>query len=151
MQESTKLLKRLLQEVQTMSVRQLKQYFEELMGFPPRTYNCDTLRRRISYKLQERYLGALSPNDCARLEELADQDQLANLGTKFIDYYPGMRIVPKTRFTRKWHGKTYVVTFIARNKYQFDGKEYKSLTAISNFITGTHWSGTTFFGVKHNE
>ena len=152
MQASRQLLQRLLKEVQTMNIRQLRKYFEELMGFPPRSDNRETLRRRISYKLQERTLGGLPPDDSLFLDELAANDPLANIIPGVVlDYRPGMRIVRGTRFTREWHGKTYVATYMARNKYLFEGNEYRSLTAVSSLITGTHWSGTNFFGVKHDD
>lgn len=152
MQESRQLLKRLLLEIQTMNIQQLRKYFEELTGLPPCSDNRETLRRRISYKLQERTLGGLFPNDSSFLDELAANDPLANMIPSVVaDYRPGMRIVPGTRFTRERHGKTYIATYMARNKYLFEGNIYRSLTAISILITGTHWSGTTFFGVKHND
>jgi hypothetical protein len=31
---------------------------------------------------------------------------------------------------------------------EYDGKRYKSLTAIANKITGSHWNGKVFFGVR---
>ena len=34
------------------------------------------------------------------------------------------------------------------NKFEFEGEMYRSLSAIADKITGTHWNGKKFFGVK---
>jgi hypothetical protein len=31
--------------------------------------------------------------------------------------------------------------------YRYDGKEYRSLSAVAQAITGSYWSGNRFFGV----
>jgi hypothetical protein len=32
--------------------------------------------------------------------------------------------------------------------YEYDGRRFTSLTQIASAITGTHWSGPSFFGLK---
>ena len=32
--------------------------------------------------------------------------------------------------------------------YELEGQHYKSLSAAAKAITGTHWSGPAFFGLK---
>ena len=54
---------------------------------------------------------------------------------------------PGTRLLREWQGQTYHVTVVA-NGFEFDGKVWRSLSAIARTITGTSWSGPAFFGVK---
>ena len=54
---------------------------------------------------------------------------------------------PGTRLLREWQGRTYHVTVVA-NGFEFDGKVWRSLSAIARSITGTAWSGPAFFGVK---
>jgi len=36
---------------------------------------------------------------------------------------------------------------VAENGYEYEGKRYRSLTVITERITGAHWSGPRFFGV----
>ena len=43
------------------------------------------------------------------------------------------------------HGKHALLCM--RNGFVFDGKTYRSLTAIAKRITGAHWSGPRFFGL----
>jgi hypothetical protein len=47
---------------------------------------------------------------------------------------------------REWNGRMHVVDVTADGMI-FDGKRYRSLTAIARRITGTNWSGPRFFGL----
>ena len=53
-----------------------------------------------------------------------------------------------TRIRREWKGKIYEVSVLENNRYEFEGVRYRSLSAIADKITGTHWNGKKFFGVK---
>jgi hypothetical protein len=53
---------------------------------------------------------------------------------------------PGTRLMREWNGRMHVVD-ITEDGILFDGKLYRSLTAVAKRITGTHWSGPRFFGL----
>ena len=57
------------------------------------------------------------------------------------------RVLPGARLVREWNGKTYVVDII-EGGYVFEAKVYQSLTAIAGKITGVHWSGPRFFGLR---
>ena len=58
------------------------------------------------------------------------------------------KIVKGTRFQRDWKGKTYEVIVHEDGQYEYDGVKYRSLSAIADRITGSHWNGKKFFGVK---
>lgn len=58
----------------------------------------------------------------------------------------GMPIVG-ARLVRKWNGKSYEV-IVTHSGFEYEGKLYGSLTAITKVITGTHWNGRSFFGLK---
>jgi hypothetical protein len=51
-----------------------------------------------------------------------------------------------TRLMREWNGRMHVVDVTAEGIF-FDGRLYRSLTAVAKRITGTHWSGPRFFGL----
>jgi hypothetical protein len=55
-------------------------------------------------------------------------------------------LAPGARLLREWQGQTYHVSFTAEG-FEYGGRTYRSLTAISREITGTAWSGTLFFGL----
>lgn len=53
---------------------------------------------------------------------------------------------PGTRLVREWQGRTYHV-LVTESGFDYDGKIYRSLSAIARAITGTPWSGPAFFGI----
>jgi len=56
-------------------------------------------------------------------------------------------LAPGTRLLREWRGRTHAVTVDERG-FEYDGKRYRSLTAIARRITGSPWSGPLFFGLR---
>jgi len=51
-----------------------------------------------------------------------------------------------TRFVREWNGKSHVVEVMGKG-FVWQGKTYRSLSAIASTITGNRWSGPRFFGL----
>lgn len=58
----------------------------------------------------------------------------------------GAILRPGTRLIREWQGTTYQV-LVTEKGFDFEGKHYRSLSAIARAITGTPWSGPAFFGI----
>src|SRR5947209_6772780 len=58
-----------------------------------------------------------------------------------------IRLRPGARLMREWRGKTHTV--IVRDEgFELAGTLYPSLTQIAHLITGAHWSGPRFFGLR---
>ena len=55
-----------------------------------------------------------------------------------------------TRLIRTWGGETHEVTVLERG-YLWQGRRYRSLSAIAGEITGTRWSGPRFFGLRETQ
>ncbi len=110
---------------------------------PPKRAGRDLLARAIAYKLQERTLGGLSAATKRKLREIAEQLETGE-GTAFD---PGIALKPGAKLVREWGGDTYVVVAL-EDGFEFDGRRYRSLTKIAHEITGAHWSGPRFFGLK---
>ena len=110
---------------------------------PPKRAGRDLLARAIAYKLQERALGGLSAATKRRLRALAEQLETGD-GTAFD---AGIALKPGAKLVREWGGDTYVVIALD-DGFEFDGRRYRSLTKIAREITGAHWSGPRFFGLK---
>lgn len=51
------------------------------------------------------------------------------------------------RLVREWNGIEHIVDVTAAG-YLWNGKVWRSLSAIAKEITGTKWSGPRFFGVQ---
>ena len=91
----------------------------------------------------ERKYKKLSPEVQRKINKLVeqyDQKQKISKNNKVLTITDGTRLI------REFKGRKYLVTVI-QNGYEYNGKKYKSLTAIANEITGKHWNGKKFFGV----
>lgn len=87
--------------------------------------------------------GSLSPKvqrEIDKLVENYDRTQNIEKENKVLSITDGTKLV------REFKGKRYSVTVIP-NGFEYNGRTYKSLSAIANEITGTRWNGKKFFGV----
>ena len=90
-----------------------------------------------------RKYGKLAPEIQRKIDKLvAEYDLTQNVVKTSKD----LGITDGTQLIREFNGKSYSV-LVLTNGYEFNGKKYKSLSAIANEITGTHWNGKRFFGV----
>ena len=79
------------------------------------------------------------------LEEVAAADPLSNLQ---VPKGGGAPSLPGTQLRRVWKGVEHVVTVVGNGEFEYDGQKYTSLSRIAKVITGGHWNGKVFFGVK---
>lgn len=52
-----------------------------------------------------------------------------------------------TKIVREWHGREYEVV-VRGEKYEYNGKLYRSLSGVARAITNTNWNGNEFFGIR---
>jgi hypothetical protein len=109
----------------------------------PRHISRDLLLRGIAYRLQERMYGGLKPSTMKRLREIAEG---LDKGTEDKPL-PASRLKPGVRLLREWRGETHIVEVLPKG-FAWKGKTYRSLSVIARTITGTHWSGPDFFGLR---
>lgn len=143
--DKQKIINRQISVWENASFAELKEAFSEYYGFECGATNVRNLRARLAYKIQEIFLGSLSEEDKAMLESVADKDPEANLK---INKAKPRYLTKGARLLRDWKGKTYEVNVLDENKFEYGGEIYRSLTAVATAITGTHWNGKKFFGVK---
>ena len=55
-----------------------------------------------------------------------------------------------TRLIRDWDGVAHTVT-VLNDGFDWQGRKFKSLSAIAREITGTRWNGYRFFGLRKRE
>ena len=53
--------------------------------------------------------------------------------------------MPGQTLTRPYKGQVYEVRVLT-NGFEYDGRAYRSLSAVAHAITGSHWNGYRFFG-----
>ena len=104
------------------------------------------LESRLAYRIQELAYGGLKPRTVERLEALGEQLDGGNIvlrRTRADD-----RPIAGTRLIREWQGVEHTVT-VLHDGYEWQGRPYRSLSAIARAIAGTRWNGWVFFGLKN--
>ncbi len=56
------------------------------------------------------------------------------------------RVPPGTVLTRVYRGRAYHVV-VRDDGFEYDGRVFRSLSAIAKLITGSHWNGLLFFKI----
>lgn len=126
---------------QKQSVEALRKEWADYWGMKPhKGIGLVMLEKSLAYKKNE----ALAPKHQMRLETLIKQYK-RNPTCFDGDNNP---LKPGTRLVRDWKGKRHVVT-VKTEGFDYSGKEFKSLSAIANLITGSRWNGHVFFGVRN--
>ncbi|WP_439365283.1 DUF2924 domain-containing protein [Bradyrhizobium sp. DASA03005] len=131
--------------LKTAPVGTLKARWRELFGSEPPPYNRRFLESRLAYRIQELAYGGLSTDTVRRLEALAAD--LPTKGSKRVRHKNSDRPVSGTRLIREWKGVEHRVT-VRDADFEYQGRPYKSLSAVARAITGTRWNGLIFFGLK---
>ncbi len=135
-------LDRKLAELPSMSPAQLRALWRECWRRPAPEFGPDLLRRGIAWKFQSRVHGDL-PNGIGRSMDLSAER--LRRGEGLVGRVASLRA--GSRLVREWGGKTHHV-IVLDDGFEHDGRRYSSLTQIASAITGVHWSGPVFFGVK---
>jgi hypothetical protein len=120
----------------------LKQMWRELFDKEPPGFSRSYLISRLGYRLQELHFGGLKPATRAKLDALADALDPKAARQRVVD-----RPVVGTQLIREWRGVEHRVTALA-DGFEWEGRRYKSLSAVARAITGTQWNGWAFFGLK---
>lgn len=103
----------------------------------------DLLRRGIAWRMQARVYGGLTVATRRAIDKsLAQLEKTGEVGST-----RDLTIKTGTRLVRSWQGKTYHV-LVLDDGFEHDGRRYDSLSQIARAITGAHWSGPRFFGLR---
>ena len=132
-----------------------KQYKELFKGEGITALQKIYLQRKIAYKLQELGRGGLSVKAKQRLEELIQEYEPINNKALRPDK-PAIKQpapvkdrrlpIPGTIITKKYKGSSYQIKVLEKG-FEYNGKIYKSLTAVAKEISGAHWNGYLFFNL----
>ena len=129
------------------STPELKAQWRDLFDSEPPPFNRRYLESRLAYRIQELTYGGLKPETVKRLERLGEQ--LDGGDKKKRSIRAALKPIAGTRLLREWQGVEQIVTVTA-DGFEWQGRPYKSLSAIARAITGTRWNGWVFFGLKNH-
>ena len=134
-----------LAALKTTPTPKLKEQWRQLFEGEPPAFNRRYLESRLAYRIQELAYGGLKPDTKRRLEKLGEE---LDGGRVDVRKRPANdRPISGTRLIRDYQGVEHCVT-VRDNDFEYQGRPYKSLSAIARAITGTQWNGVVFFGLK---
>ena len=120
--------------------------WRDLFETEPPPYNRRFLESRLAYRIQELAYGGLKPETIKRLRRLPRTSTAAT--RRGGDGPSKDRPIAGTRLIREWQGVEHCVT-VRDEDFEYQGRPYKSLSAVARAITGTRWNGLVFFGLKN--
>lgn len=131
-----------------MTAPELKKFWRELHaeGEPP-PFNRVYYVKKLAYRLQELTYGMDSKRVEKRLDESWSRRNQDARGKPLRRAVPSEQPIAGTRLIREYGGEEHVVTALTQG-FEYRGKRYRSLSVIARTITGTHWSGPLFFGLR---
>jgi len=147
-----------LAALERMTTGELAERCAELTGQPVRTRHRAYLIRKVAWRLQANAEGDLSERARRRAMELANDADVRlmpprasiSVGPKPARP-PGERSdrdprlpAPGTAIARRYKGRTVEVVVLAKG-FEYEGRFFRTLTAVAGAITGSHCNGFRFF------
>jgi len=109
----------------------------------PGTWSRDYVMGRIAYKIQEAAYGGIDPDVKRRLVRMGEKHtRMGHANSAEAMLLPGATLI------RSHGGSEHRVVVTPDGHYEYKGQVFKSLSMVARHITGTHWSGPAFFGLK---
>jgi Protein of unknown function (DUF2924) len=102
----------------------------------------------LGYRLQAGALGDLDPATVRLLKQVASDGGTAE-ASRLTEAFDRRRTELKsgTILMREWNAKKHRVMVVDAG-FAWNGKTYDSLSKVAFAITGTHWNGPRFFGLR---
>ena len=131
-------LDRALAQIESAALAELRALFAARFGSEPADrVSADWLRGNLAWAAQVAATGKDPAHYRAKLKVRLEKRRGRG----------GDTVASGTRLFRAWGGETHEVTVLERG-YAWQGRRYRSLSAIATEITGTRWSGPRFFGMR---
>ena len=103
----------------------------------------DRARRRAAELANDADLRVTAPKTLKIVNDVTRRSVGATLATAGDSRLP----LPGTVITREYKGEVVQVTVLP-DGFEYEGEKYRSLTAVAKAVTGKHWNGYHFFGLR---
>lgn len=127
-----------LDALDVMSLDELRGAWTKEMKSTPPKVSAGLMRLALAHAVQSKAFGGVTKKMDRRLRELAG-------GAGFTAPATGTRLV------REWQGKLHLGTVTDDRRFRWQDRDWNSLSEVARAITGTRWSGPTFFGLKQKK
>jgi hypothetical protein len=123
-----------LAKLERMKLTELRTYWLARWGYAPRLRSVTLLRHLVAWRLQVGAYGGLDQRTRALLRQNG----------------PLRRPAPPSGsvLTREHRGVLHRVE-VTDDGFEYAGATYDNLSAVAKAITGTHWNGPAFFGLRN--
>ena len=105
------------------------------------------LFRILAYRLQSERLGDLDQETARLLARIAAGNGGNGARSVLGKQSRRERLQPGSMLVREWIGTRHRVEVLDKG-FAWNGKTYRSLSAVAFAMTGTRWSGPRFFGLR---
>ena len=153
---------RKIEKMRRLTVPELRQAYAEICGEPAKSSHKQYLFRRIAWQIQAQAEGGLSEIALRRAAEIADDaDIRSGIPQGFWTWpQPSRDTVrpkptmgrdqrlpaPGTILRRRYRSQDIEVRVLDRG-FEYQARQYASLSAVARAVTGTNWNGLLFFGL----
>lgn len=124
-------------ELEAMKPTALKTEWQKVHGEEPPRVAASLLARALAFDVQ-----------CAAQGGAGEKMRQRLMGTGAARSAPTRTLAPGTQLVREWGGVSHHVLVEEKGRCSYKGQNFASLSAVARYITGAHWSGPRFFGVK---
>ena len=118
-----------------LDLEELRNRWSQQFGPPPKLRSVDLLRLMLAWRIQAEAVGGLDLSTRRALER------------KTSGIVEGQSHGHGAVFRRIWQGRM-IEAIVEADGFRFEGKRYRSLSAIAESATGTRWNGPRFFGLR---
>jgi hypothetical protein len=143
-----------IEDLRSAKIAEIRVRYREVFGEEPRSKHREQLFRRLAWRLQAVAYGGLSERARQRAAEIANEADLRirpprDCNASQISAPRHDRRIPPagTTLTRSFRNGTVSVRVLPAG-FEYQGREYRSLSAIAGEVTGTRWNGLAFFGLN---
>jgi len=133
-----KQLKDELDRLSHLPLENLRAFWTERFGPPPKLRSPDLLRHLIAWRLQATVYGGL------------DHETRRKLSGRGPVEAEGRQLGFGAVLRRQWQGRR-IEAVVEENGFRCEGELYSSLSAVARAATGTRWNGPRFFGLREEK
>jgi hypothetical protein len=118
-----------------LDLHRLRNKWRERFGAPPKFRSTEMLRLLLAWRIQAVALGGLDRDT---------REALSRTGPVVAE---GQDLGIGATLRRTWNGEDQVITVVDKG-FDWNGRTFKSLSAVATAIAGTRWNGPRFFGLR---
>jgi hypothetical protein len=121
--------------LEDLDLHALRDKWRKRFGAPPKFRSTEMLRLLLAWRIQAIALGGLDRDT---------REALSRTGPVVAE---GQDLGIGATFRRMWNGEDHVVTVVDQG-FDWNGRTFKSLSAVATAIAGSRWNGPRFFGLR---